>query len=221
MEKAELLFQMMEHPEQYDDQQWQEILADKECRELYNMMSLTKSAALAERYDRQADNATIQTEWEKFDDAHPDASTTRHLWRRVAASAAIAIVVFGIVAAAVHTRCFGLLPEKDAVIENTQQPATTANDETSVAEKSEETTTEDEVHLYDNVPLEEIINDMAAKYDLQVEWQSDEARQLRLYYQWEPSYSIDKVVDMLNSFESFSITRMGNKLIISDTPHGK
>ena len=38
MNKTDLLFQMMEHPHAYTDQQWQEILMDEECRELYTLM---------------------------------------------------------------------------------------------------------------------------------------------------------------------------------------
>jgi hypothetical protein len=49
---------------------------------------------------------------------------------------------------------------------------------------------------------------------VQVEWRSDEARDLRLYYQWEPTFTLDKVVDMLNSFEAINITREGDKIII-------
>ena len=41
MNKTDLLFQMMEQPHAYTDQQWQEILADEECRELYTLMAKT------------------------------------------------------------------------------------------------------------------------------------------------------------------------------------
>ena len=60
MDKTELLFRMMEQPEKYDEGQWREILSDKQCRDLYSMMSATKSALDAERYDQQADDATLQ-----------------------------------------------------------------------------------------------------------------------------------------------------------------
>ena len=42
MNKTDLLFQMMEQPHAYTDQQWQEILADEECRELYTLMILKR-----------------------------------------------------------------------------------------------------------------------------------------------------------------------------------
>ena len=51
MDKTELLFLMMEQPEKYDDEQWRAILSDKDCRELYATMSLTKSALDAQHGD--------------------------------------------------------------------------------------------------------------------------------------------------------------------------
>ena len=39
-------------------------------------------------------------------------------------------------------------------------------------------------------------------------------RSLRLFYQWEPSYSLEKVVDMLNHFEAFNIRLEGGRLVV-------
>ena len=44
MNKTDLLFQMLENPDQYSEAQWQDILADDECRELYALMAKTKSS---------------------------------------------------------------------------------------------------------------------------------------------------------------------------------
>ena len=214
MDKTELLFRMMEQPEKYDDEQWRAILSDKDCREIYATMSLTQSALDAQRCDQQTDETTIQEEWERFAAAHPDSATPHRPWRKIAAAAAIAIAFFGLVAAAVHTRCFGLLPAEKAVIEDTCQVITTTHNTTNVTDIQEEHPLPDASHLYDNVPLEQIINDMSAYYNVQVEWRSNEARDLRLYYQWEPSFTLDKVVDMLNSFEAINIRREGDKIIV-------
>ena len=220
MDKTELLFRMMEQPEKYDDGQWREILSDKECHDLYMMMTATRSALDAERYDQQTDDTVIQQEWEQFVAQHPQAATsTRPIWRRIAAVAAIIVIAAGIVVAAVHTRGFGLLQEQQAGNPDGQQAtiSTTIDVSSDATEAQEEISTlQDGVHLYDDIPLEQIIDDMIARYNIQeVEWQSEDTKSLRLYYRWEPSYSIDKVVDMLNSFQSFTISRTGNKLIIS------
>lgn len=221
MDKTELLFRMMEQPEKYDEGQWREILSDKECHELYTMMAAARSAVEAERYDQRADDTTVQQEWERFVAKHPHAgNSSRPIWRRVAAVAAVIVIAASIVVAAVHTRGFGFLQERQSSDDSTQQTPVTATDVTSDVTESQEvipTLTDNEAHLYDDISLEQIIDDMTAKYNIQeVEWRSEEAKSLRLYYRWEPSYSIDKVVDMLNSFQAFTIQRTGNKLIISD-----
>lgn len=220
MDKTELLFRMMEQPEKYDDGQWREILSDKDCHELYTMMMATRGAVEAGRYDQQADDATIQQEWERFVAQHPQAATsTRPIWHRIAAVAAVIVIAASIVVAAVRTHGFGLLQDQTASDSSTQLTPIATNDVShNVAEAQEVIPTiQDEGHLYDNISLEQIIDDMTARYNIQdVEWQSEEAKSLRLYYRWEPSYSIDKVVDMLNSFQAFTIQRTGNKLIISD-----
>ena len=40
---------------------------------------------------------------------------------------------------------------------------------------------------------------------------------MRLYYQWEPDYTIDKVVEMLDNFQAFEIHREGDKLVVEQT----
>lgn len=226
MDKTELLFRMMEQPEKYDEGQWREILSDKECHELYTMMAAARSAVEAERYDQRADGTAVQQEWERFVAKHPHAgSSSRPIWRRVAAVAAVIVIAASIVVAAVHTRGFGLLQERQSSDDSTQQTPVTATSVTSDITENQEvipTLTDNEAHLYDDISLEQIIDDMTAKYNIQeVEWRSEEAKSLRLYYRWESSYSLDKVVDMLNSFQAFTIQRTGNKLIISDIDSGQ
>lgn len=226
MDKTELLFHMMEQPEKYDDQQWREILSDKDLHELYTMMMATRSAIDAERYDQQNDDSIIQQEWERFVAKHPHAGTSsiRPIWRRVAAVLAVIVIAVGIVVAAVHTRGFGLLHEQEnSDHDGNRVPVSTTIGAPSDDSQTQEeiSTQQDEAQLYDDVPLEQIMGDIASRYGVQVEWQSNEARSLRLYYHWEPSYTLDKVVDMLNSFQSFSIRRTGNKLIISDITNGQ
>ena len=221
-----MLFRMMEQPEKYDEGQWREILSDKGCHELYTTMLATRSAVEAARYDQQADDTTVQQEWERFVAKHPHAGNySRPIWRRVAAVAAVIVIAASIVVAAVHTRGFGLLQERQSSDDSTQQTPVTATSATSDVTENQEvipTLTDNEAHLYDDISLEQIVDDMTAKYNIQeVEWRSEEAKSLRLYYRWEPSYSIDKVVDMLNSFQAFTIQRTGNKLIISDIDSGQ
>ena len=67
----------------------------------------------------------------------------------------------------------------------------------------------------------QILSELAAYYHVDVEYRTDDVRSLRLYYEWEPDYSLDKVVEMLSHFESLSIHHEGNKLIVESVQEGK
>lgn len=221
MSKTDLLFQMLEQPERYTDAQWQEILADDECRELYTLMAKTKSAMKSP----QVSDETIDAEWERLSQEQRLRAAVIPLWRKVAATAAIALVLFGVSYAAVKTGFFGL---QKATIEETT--TTTPNDDSSLAADDPTQAIEQpidsiaimaEPRLYDDVPLEQILSELAAYYHVDVEYRTDDVRSLRLYYEWEPDYSLDKVVEMLSHFESLSIRHEGNKLIVESTTEGK
>ena len=225
MNKIEQLLKMLEHPERYDDAQWQEILADDECRALYSMMAKTKGAFAAENADSEATDELIESEWQRLVSAHSHRATIVPLWRKIAAAAAITIALFGFTYAAVQTHFFGLTKSGDKVESDTE---TTVQDEkTEIAldeitvEQTIDTIAPAEPRLYDNVPLEQILSDLAARYNVTVEYRNTDARLLRLYYEWQPDYTLDKVIEMLNNFESFSIHREDNILIVESAREGK
>ena len=95
---------MLEQPERYSEAQWQEILADDECRELYTLMAKVKSTAPSS----EVSGETIDAEWQRLAQSQRPRATIIPLWRKVAATAAIALVLFGVSYAAVKTGFFGL-----------------------------------------------------------------------------------------------------------------
>ena len=76
MNKTDLLLQMMEQPQRYTDDQWQEILADDECRELYTLMSKVQSAVNAVHADEQITDEIIDAEWQRMERAAPTDDKT-------------------------------------------------------------------------------------------------------------------------------------------------
>ncbi len=136
-----------------------------------------------------------------------------------------AVALFGLSYAAVTTGFFGLQkqdnePKEVQKSETPQQlPAHEASSAIEVANDS--TPAAVEPRLYDNVPLEQMLAELSAYYQVDVEYRTDDVRSLRLYYEWEPDYSLDMVVDMLSHFESLSISREGNKLIVESAQEGK
>ncbi len=228
MNKTDLLFQMLDNPDQYNEAQWQDILADDECRELYTLMAKTKSAAQAS----QITDDEIDAEWQRLVHSRQNHAAVIPLWRKIAAAVAIMIALFGFTYAAIRTGFFGVekiitSKETPLKVENVDSVATKDNEaitqeisqdsEENVKESTEEATAKTEPRLYDNVPLEQILTELSAYYHVDVEYCSEDVRSLRLYYQWEPEYSLDKVIEMLSNFEAFSIHLEGDKLIVESS----
>lgn len=210
MDKTELLFRMMDNPGQYTQEQWQEILADRECASLYEVMCKTRSALDAERVDAAFRVETVDAEWERFAAAHPALAAKPFGWRKIAA-AIVVLAAIGVAAAALYSH-FAAAP-------NTEMAGNTSSNENpqvtvGTTREVDTETVGPQARLYDNVPLEQIIDDLSAHYGIQPEWHGNEVRSLRLYYRWEPEFTLDEVVEMLNNFEAFTIRHEGNQLIV-------
>jgi len=220
MSKTDLLFQMLEYPEQYSEAQWRVILADNECRELYTLMAKAKSASQSS----QVTDDEIDAEWERLAKMKHHQTAVIPLWRKIAAAAAIIIALFGFTYAAVNTEFFGvkkLLTSKKIVLSDkknaTNETKSNVKEILNDEELVKELPIQAEPHLYDNVPLEQILSEISAYYHVKVEYNSEDVRSLRLYYQWEPDYSLDKVVEMLSNFDAFNIQLEGDKLIVESS----
>ena len=221
MNKTDLLLQMMEQPHQYTAEEWQEILLDDECRELYTLMSMTQSAVDAARSDKEVTDEMIDGEWqrlnekaivnsEKFATASPVAKSHSSLMK-IAASFIGVLLVSGIAFAAIqivkHTKQD--TPKTEEVI-NTPKPANV----TPTNPLTTDTIATPQPVIYDNVSLEKMLPEIAAHYDANVTFVNDEARQLRFRFVWHPQKGIDQVVNDLNQFERLTVTLNDNQITV-------
>lgn len=209
MNKTDLLFQMMELPQRYTAEEWQEILADEECRELYTLMSKTQSAFSAARADEVITDDMIDAEWQQLSTVSPHSPLYI-----IAAMLVGLLLLSGIAYAAIYiVRHVGgdlQSPIYETRIPDSHQPAiptdTTKSDTITIEPK-----------LYDDVPLGDIFNDLSDYYHVKVVYQNEDASRLRLFYQWKPEYTLEKVVEMLNNFNSIQIQAENDTLFISAT----
>ena len=68
--------------------------------------------------------------------------------------------------------------------------------------------------VFDNVPLEEMLPEIAAHYDATVTFANDKARQLRFRFVWNPQQDISQVVSDLNQFESLTATLVDKQITV-------
>ena len=212
MEKTELLLQMMEHPHEYTHEQWEELLEDEECRQLYSLLSKTKSAASASENDSRLTEEDMDKEWKRLAHEYPAKAQVVILWRKVAAVFIGVLLVSGIAIATISTGFFGSRSTNG-------HPAAGNNAKVSRTVVAADTVRKDTiavpaVKLFDNVPLENILAELSNHYHINVVYRNEEVKQLRLFFEWNPSYPIEKVVEMLNHFKTLQFQLEENQLIV-------
>ena len=223
MNKTDLLLQMMEQPQHYTAEEWQEILADAECRELYALMSKTQSAIDATRADQEVTDDMIDAEWQRLSHEKRKATGRRvsgnevrsekYSFLKFAAMFVGILMLSGIAYAAIHIASHYNAPkEQDTEVIKNSQPSTSSP---QLAEPDTIATLQPK--LYDNVPLGEIFEELSDYYNVKVVYQNEDAPRLRLFYQWKPEYTLEKVVEMLNNFEWIQIQTENDTLFIRTT----
>ena len=224
MDKFEKILDIIDHQEKYSDEEIREILQDEECRKLYQTMMEVDSAL-----ETPSPIINVDEEWEKFSQEHQlqeeatqnaaqeAASHPITSWRKLAASIAGFVLISGIAFAAIHTY-IKRSQEPTQVIADTHPEVVKSDSAKQVAAKDSLTHPKPEkpaIHkTFENVAFEQMISEIASYYDLQVKFENNEDKTLRLYYEWDSHLSIENIVKELNQFENVNIELQQNELIV-------
>ena len=202
-DKIRLLLDMHEHPESYTDEQLASMLDDEMLERL----------ATAKRAMTDIPVPDVDAEWQRFEQEHFAPAHNRR-WLKVVAMIAGVLMLSAFTYAAIHA-VRAHQPE-------VQQPMTeqVENTDGSVessspaeAERIDSVSTGQPV-TFDNVALETIVGDIAARHQMQVEFRNEDARALRFYFVWQPDEDLDAALERLNLFESVNISKEGNTIVV-------
>lgn len=224
MDKFEKILDIIDHQEKYSDEKIHEILQDEECRKLYQTMVEVDSAL-----ESPSPIINVDEEWEKFSQEHQlqeeatqnaaqeAASHPITSWRKLAASIAGFVLISGIAFAAIHTY-IKRSQEPTQVTADTHPEVIKSDSAKQVAAKDSLAHPKPEkpaIHkTFENVAFEQMISEIASYYDLQVKFENNEDKTLRLYYEWDSHLSIENIVKELNQFENVNIELQQNELIV-------
>jgi hypothetical protein len=224
MDKFEKILDIIDHQEKYSDEEIREILQDEECRKLYQTMVEVDSAL-----ESPSPIINVDEEWEKFSQEHQlqeeatqnaaqeAASHPITSWRKLAASIAGFVLISGIAFAAIHTY-IKRSQEPTQITADTHPEVIKSDSAKQVAAKDSLTHPKPEkpaIHkTFENVAFEQMISEIASYYDLQVKFENNEDKTLRLYYEWNSHSSIENIVKELNQFENVNIELQQNELIV-------
>ena len=197
-EKIQLLFDMQEHPEQFSEQALQTMLDDPEVRELMEATAQLKQAMMSNENDVN----NVDAEWQRFAQTHLTEQKQERSWLKIAATFIGILMMSGIAFAAIHL--WNLTPDpspKGERSEYNKVSDTTRHSSPLPLKGSEEVA----LVRYDEATLEQILKDMADYYGLTLNWKSEEAKTLRLFYIWNKQLSASESTEQLNNFERFHL----------------
>ena len=202
------LLEMLDNPEAYTEQEIQDIInRDEDTRETYRMMAEAKRSSRQHQANKPID---VDAAWQKF---NQKIQPQQHSfgWMKIAASFIGVLLVSGIAFAAIQILRYTQqhTPKTEEVI-NTPKSANVTPADTLTTD----TIATPQPIIYDNIPLEKMLPEIAAHYDAKVTFVNDEARQLRFYFMWHPQKGIEKVVSDLNQFERLNITLNDNQITV-------
>lgn len=232
-QKWDMLLNLLEHPEKYSETQKDELLGDEEVNELYQQLVETRQSLDFAKSKEKMKMPSIDAEWEKLkeekqqkEEMSQNAETQQTaklfpLWspmRKVAAVAAV-LVVSGITFAAIHLVTRSHQPSDNS---NTELVASqkdsiqqvSAPQKSNIEEKTDSASLAQLPLVYENAELQNILTPIAGHFHLQVTYQNESARHIRLFLQLEKNMSLDDIIELLNHFEKVNIRHEGQTLIV-------
>ena len=214
-QRIALLLELQENPERMTEQELQQLMEDYEMRLLIEQLAFAKRAFITQEaapsVDAEWDNFAIKyaDELSRLDQQHMKIAFTT-LLRRIAAVVVGIVLLSGIAFATVHYI--------NNYINNNQDNCTETNPIDISQKQSIPTENNTEIpatkRIFDNIPLEEILAEIAVAYNAEVEFQDDSKRTLRLHFVWKSEDNLNRVVEKLNTFNVINITIKNNKIIV-------
>ena len=206
-DKIHLLLDMHEHPENYSDEQLARLLEDEQ------MAALWQQLVIAKRAMTDIPEPDVDAEWQRFEQAH-FAPVKNRSWLKVAAMIAGVLMLSAFTYAAIHAVRHNA---KDQAKESIETVAPEPQTESAVGPRlgvADTATVVTEPIVFDNQPLDQMLEKIAPHYGMQVEFRNEDVRALRFYFVWQPDEDLDAVLERLNLFESVNISKEGSTIVV-------
>ncbi len=212
-EKRMMFLDMQEHPERYTDEQIEALLADKDIKELFHGMAMARMA------QRKANPKKVNVDeaWKMFAARHGISSvnipkpSNRF---KVAASITGFIFLSGITFAAIRSGIFRSLSSNNAPQTEKELVVPDKRDciKANVTEKSD--TLNLKPVVFDNAELGDVVSQLAAFYHVKAEFGSEEARHVRIFFNWDKTKTLQRNIEILNAFDRIQITYSPSKELL-------
>lgn len=210
-DKTDRLFEAIENPDRFSDDEIQKMLEDLGEQELYKQICKTADALTT------TEDPDVDYEWKQFV-SHQKKAVAKgflHSLRIFFNRNAAAVLLCTVASLAVVAATLG-------VTYSLSHPATVAEvtaDIASAPAKSvqETTTVKDSVRVDESTPevprtvifkdksFGELISEIADFYGVSVVYKNEKSKELRMYFQWDQTLPLSEIVEQLNNFEQIKI----------------
>ena len=198
---------MQEEPDKYSDQEIEAMMDD-----------LDQVPDVDEAWQQFTQRSTPNTHHLTPNDS-PNSNRPIHTWHKIAAMLIGILTLSGIAFAAVHIA---------RQAQHEESPVTAAEKPRSAITLSRthtaDTIARAEPVVFDNVPLDSIVKDIASYHHLDMDLQNErlrvgasagmQASGLRFYFVWNQDDSLKEVIEKLNMFEQVNLSVENGKLIV-------
>ena len=183
MKDIEKLLRMVERPQDFTDEELQQLMDDPDMQACYELM--------------------VKAE-EGFAQRNTKREKGLRLWKIAAMFVGI-ILLSGITYAAVH-------------IIRSQEPEDTKQENVVVTKAqpavvNRQLSESDSIRTFVNTELEQILDELADHYHVDVDFRNEQARHIRLYTKWDTTAPLSQMIDRLNNFERINIRQTEKHLI--------
>ena len=194
MKDIEQLLRMTEHPQDYTDEELQQIMSNPDMRAYYELM-VSAEAGFAMKKNK----ATTTTTRSKF-------YAIGNRFVKIAAMFIGILFITGIGYAAYHLAVGGNVPANEDVKAPTQETCTTESNQQEV---------QDVIRTFENVELQQILQELSDYYHVDVEFRNEQVRHIRLYTKWDTTAPLKQMIGRLNGFEKVNV-RLNDSQIIAE-----
>lgn len=208
-EKQRVLFDMLNHPEDYTEEQLSQLLDDEEIRQDYETLAMTKHIMTRDKIGEEP--IDVDAQWQRF------SKRQRHYKGLKAAAVTTGVILMSGIAMAAVIR----LNMKRPPASTPKTPTTlvdtcggndlAAHDTTTMKDVSPDLTPT----TFEDAPLGDILRAMAAFYKAQVNIDNKAMLGTRLYFVWDKRKSLEENINLLNGFERINLT-VNNNIITEE-----
>ena len=205
--KIKMLLDMQEHPEQFSEQELEQMLSDAEAQELMEATAQLKRAMKNDEFS--ISEQEIEDEWQAFAANHLAEQKPQCTWLKIAAMFIGVLFMTGIAFAAIH-----IIKQNTGAQEMKQVEQPVIQQPVSTGTVNNDTIAQTEPVIFDNVTLDSIAKEIADYHHIEVDLQNELAKQLRFYFVWKQDDDLQEVVEKLNMFDHVDMTIENGKLIV-------